>query len=1075
MATELSPIYVNEEPDDPNAVSLDTSTPQDDSVSLPIPGASQQPLPRDIATQRAAKTEQGLGKLLNKTKDDIYEQFLQGEETALRKEAATKVDFQRAAQRQQQLTDIASKQTTPVTPEQVMQVMDPFNSANKPADPATVIERAYSTDYVSSLNTAKGFMLDAGKEMPKQVQDTLDEGSELLTKNQYILHRMQDTEANLVQKQSWPGYLADQAKTMFQPYNEYNQRFEGVSALGLGSDLDVQHSNLYQMPMDQFKATFDARMTYLEAKNPSLAVAYAKSMLGQSTWDSAVNNTFTAIAIPDYLAIGKVGAKIAQKISTFNQVRRATADIVDSAGRNPNADRVTMAEGAGDINEAAVRSVARSIDDALAGKGDPIQMAKKALLSTWYEDAQKFTNNPGTYLSRELVTRIQDGFARDGEELINRIATMNRVERTPVAVTSEAVIRDYINKIKREYKGPQNTLLDVEGPIREPVSGTYWYKSKIGNYDATQFPDRETAEGFAHQLGISEPIIKGQEAGKVYIPTAAAKNIESIKQTAGGKPRFYVNNDIEVVPSSQPQPGHVPYNLATSKFETELTEESARIEQQGLGFHVEVWTPMRENDNLVRDLMIKTHSGEFIKDAISTNSASGANSIKNSLLGWVRNSDDTLSVNESAQRKAVTYTQANIHKWAQGLAKDLEDIASGRVREDPVTGEPLSALTIYPKSWFGKLSSRKVAQQFERTLDYARKAVDSEGNAGGFFKNPGELQEFYNRNFQRDPSYLDTKAYFNYVKLIEGDRVMGEVAEFRNRARIGTEQHAITVTDNQTGEKIQSRFFDGIRHPEFRGREGDNVLIMGFAKGEETLHELGTLNSKTVKDMTAKVRSGQGKFIELYDKDHQPLSDFSEVANNKIVHFVYTENSEAKPIEFNHVKRREGGHFEWDYDHYLKQADMRPQYPTGINDKRKGVKNLYVGDTTVMPIKNRKLGANVAQIWNEAHELIKQGRWDDVRPLAAKLGINYDEFKGWYHPGRDETGRVARPRLSANEPIVVVQKNKKISDMGADLHNRYLIKNRDGKYIDTFKDDTKSGAANNFKVAYNKNVTLRSI
>jgi len=60
-----------------------------------------------------------------------------------------------------------------------------------------------------------------------------------------------------------------------------------------------------------------------------------------------------------------------------------------------------------------------------------------------------------------------------------------------------------------------------------------------------------------------------------------------------------------------------------------------------------------------------------------------------------------------------------------------------------------------------------------------------------WFKGPGEMQDFYLRNFRRDPSPLEINAYFNYVKLIEGDRMLGEISEFRNRARVGAEQHRL--------------------------------------------------------------------------------------------------------------------------------------------------------------------------------------------------------------------------------------------------------------------------------------------
>jgi hypothetical protein len=1039
--------------------------PEDTAVGIPTDNRSN-PLPPAVAQERANKTQRSLGASVPKSTEELYRDFLDGKEADIRRQAVSDQNYKKALERQQQIQDLAVKQQGPLSAEQVLKIMDPFSPANKPADVDTVIEKAYADKTLSTLSTAVGYMQDnivnaAKVEIPQQVEETLLEGSELLTKNQYIRTRMQNAQTNLVGEQTNIGYALDFAKTMFQPYVEYTQRGHVPDAefsLGLGSALDAQHYALYRKPMGEFKSTFDKAMDYLEAKNPQLAVQYAQSLLSQNTFQNAVNNTFTAIQVPDYLAATKIGAAVIKKATHYNQVRKAAGDIVEAAARNPDATSATAAEGAGDIRTAVVERMATQIEQALAGNtGDPLQVARDTLLTTWREDAEKFTQNQGTFLSRELLTRIQDGFVRDGEDLINRIVTMNRVERTPVAVTSRDVINAYIDRIKADFKGPANTLADVQGPIREPISGTYWYKSKIVNYDGLQFADQATAKGFADQLGIANPVIKGIESDKIYIPQAAMKNFESV-QTVNGSTKVYVDNGIEVMASPSPQEGFVPYNTKTGKFEQALTKEQATIEQQGLGFHIEAWTPMREGDNLIRDLMIHTPSGSPIKDAISTNSASGINSIKNSLLGWVRNSDDTLSVNESAQRKAVTYTQSNIHKWAAELNKTLEDVASGRVREDPVTGEPLSRWTYLPKSFTsGKVTGRKIAQQFERTLDYARRATDpATGKDGYFFKTAGELQDHYLRNFQRDPSYLETKAYFNYTKLIEGDRMFGEIAEFRNRARLGTEQHTITLTDKKTNDKIKSKTFDGIIEKEFPGGD-DYILVTGQFKGDERLEKLGEINTKKLNEMKAAVKEGRAKVIRIYDQNHMPLSDLSEHAQGKLISYVYTRNAESKPLSFNHVERRGGGHFEWDYDNYLKQADVKTQ----------GREALYLGDITVMPIKNRKLGQNIAKLWNEAQDLIRQNKWDEVRPITAKMGINYQEFTSWYHPGRDAEGRPIPPRLNPDEPIVVVQKNKKISELGSELRDRYRILKPDGKYIETFRDTTRSGPANNFKVAYN--------
>lgn len=1049
---------IPEFPENTDAISLGIPRDENNEINLPVPGELEQPLSPEAASARAAKT--GFAKVIpQKTEKDFFQQYVEGKESMLRKEAATQADFDGVMARNQALKDLANKKQGPLSSAEVERVLDTF----RPADPRSVIERAYADKYVSSLNTARGFMRDSMLDNARLeigddgVGKPIQYASDLLAKNQYIYNRVQAAEER-VQQQSWAGWGADFGKSLFQPYPELKQRGLIGSALsnwGLGSVLDTQHSKLYDMPMDgTFQTMFDKNMEALEKDNPQLAVSWGKSMLGQAEWESRLNNVMTGMMPVDYYGIAKGGAKLVSSGIRERQVTKAAKDMVEAASKDPTFQPKTVAEGAGDLTEAAVHTV---------GGQSPLEKAETSLLSTWWSDAKKFTSNGGTYLSREATNRLND-FVDQGKSLFNKLGTMNRVERAQESIFSPEVNRVRIEQIKRDYKGPQNTLLDVEGPIREPQSGTYWYKAKIGNYDATQFPDVATAQGFAKQIGLSEPVIKGAEATKLYLPESAVKNLESIKTTEQGV-KFFIDKDIEVIPGTRPEPGMVPYNIKTGQFEKTLNAETSAVEQQGLGFHIEHWIPLRETDDLTRDTMIKTLSKTPIQDALSTNSSTGGEALKNSLVGAIRNSDDTMSVNESAQRKAATYAQANIHLWAKGLARDLEDIRNGRVRYNELTGEEIPGWKVYAKNYLGgKIKNRQMNEEFTRTLNHAREVE-------GFFENPGQLQDWYQRNFKRDPSYLETKAYFNYVKLIEGDRMMMELSEFRFRARQGAEQLKLTFRDPKTNEAIESKFFDAVPLKTFPNSTNNYILVMGKNKGDEVLHEIGAIDSKRVKAMTEKIQNGEAKAYMVYDMGHKPLDGFADVAKDKLIRFIYTDGqAESKSLDFNHVTRRGGGHFEWDYDWYLKQADVRPQYPTGLNNKISGLKNFYVGDTTVMPIKNRAMGQEVAKIFNEAHELIKAGRWDEVKPLAAKLGIKWDEFTSWYNPGRGADGSPTAPRLNPHEPIQVVARNRKISEMGSELVDRYRVPNKTDptKSTETLVDQTKSGPDNNFKVQYNQ-------
>ena len=108
--------------------------------------------------------------------------------------------------------------------------------------------------------------------------------------------------------------------------------------------------------------------------------------------------------------------------------------------------------------------------------------------------------NPGTALTRELYTRVYDSIGKDLGDLYNRISTISRVERQPLAVTSKEVIATEADSIRQNFKGPNAMLADLSGPRREEFSGTYWWKAKLVDYNGELFADEATALGRAENI-----------------------------------------------------------------------------------------------------------------------------------------------------------------------------------------------------------------------------------------------------------------------------------------------------------------------------------------------------------------------------------------------------------------------------------------------------------------------------------------------------------------------------------------------------------------------------------------------
>lgn len=487
------------------------------------------------------------------------------------------------------------------------------------------------------------------------------------------------------------------------------------------------------------------------------------------------------------------------------------------------------------------------------------------------------------------------------------------------------------------------------------------------------------------------------------------------------------------------------------------------IKQQGVGYYIELIKPLNETQPVIRDLMIKGLDEKFNKEAIS-DATSGISAWKNAFFGKYRSPEETLSKLESKQRKTAVYAESVIQELGNILGKNIEDVASGFKRFDDVTGAPIPWYLSYPRYYLSKPFNlaridvggrRQMFQEWEQTVDYARRAIDPVTKQEGyFFKSLNELEDHYLRVYQRVPSYSESLAYFAKVELDELNRVMLNRAVYRNKSRLGAESHIISYTaDGQT--KTNSPAFDGVAKKEFPGGDGNMAVFEG---GKVRVVPLGTMD--TLKDKprwVEQVGTGKLRAIELYDPEMRELRGFAGLEGQRI-QYVLSDSVESTPISFNQINRRGGGHFDYEYDHYLKQAIIRNETIGNT------IKDHYEGDTSVMALPNRIMGKDIGKHLDQVREFIKAGKLDEAREYTKKnLMMEFEGDKGvhsWFKPGRDAKGQVTEPRLNLNEPFYVVKKGGSIYGMDTSLEQRYP---------QTFQDGTRHGSlARQFQVAYTK-------
>lgn len=1039
-------------PDDQPTVSLGPET------TAPVNPSAQ------TAIDRANKAAYGVGQFVGKTVDEMFQAMSQGREEAIRQEAATSWDYQKQLKKTENLRALSQRGN--LNYDQVKSVL-----SDTPTDPSTVIEKGFSTNYVNSVDDASGNLKSgnigdsASKEIPNQVADIKAKGTELLTKYQIINSIDQDLNDTIAQ-QGWVPWLADQAKGLVQLYPEIKMRglnkdtsiFTGIT---LGQNLQAQADDLWKLPSSEFNTRLKGIVDKLKADNPTLAKQFVSYVKGKGQSDQALDDVFTALVIPDVATAGELGAALVRKAALYNKTNKAIKDMVktsaeaEAAGIPPKA---AAAEGAGDNVTAGVVRAAANADAIIKGTPDVYKTSVDVLTSNFRLDAQKLGEAPGS-LSREQLTRLQDRIIEDGDSLISIVQNVARVNRTPVPVELEKALTAYKDDLVQKFPGINNAILDTSFK-HEPISNTYHTEVHIGNLDGSLFSSPEVAKNFAELHGFENVGVREstgtvtKEPAKLIGPVKSLerkRQLEgptgSIEQTVSSIKKWTkILKDPtltkEAREEAKQQVGFfkdslIKYKKELETHESKLSVQPAVIEQNGLGYKLIVTRPYNEASDVVRNYQLGS------KEALSTVSDNSWHGIVNGFIGKLRGADDTLAINDSINRKIATYARGEFEKWAKEASKEIDVIAKKNFGSSKV--QTLDGTS--------RLSNKEIKNQFKEVIDFARTAKDGEGY---FFKTPAELESHYMTFYNRLPTFEETSAYFTVVKVTEADRVFREIMEFRNRARLGAEQHQVSFLKD--GKITKSGFFDGVQRREFPGGH-HSILVMGNKAGEEKLYTLGHIPSKTLEDLRQGTSTGKYRVIEIWDPDSHPLRSLSDIAGNERIRYVLSQNYESKPLEFNHINRRGGGHFDYAYDHYIKQARMSPLMRRASGEDRRVEKMLYTGDTTLMPIENRALGKDIVNKLNKARSLLAEGNKAEAEAFVrSNLPIEWDEFNSWFKHSRDKEGKIIPPKLDLNEPFRVVPKNKRIADMDNELVLRHG---------NMFEDATRSGSlAQQHQIAY---------
>lgn len=999
-------------PQAPEAMPVGTPPAPVAEEPLNLEDSSPQSSPETM-DNRAQKFKYGLGDLLQKTKDEIYQDLQNGNEDQLRATAASTIDVRKQQALQNLITQTTANKHGPLTPEEKQGLVDIVNNMSESTDPSTVMETAYGKQFIASLDrVAQGnpdnVYTEAQQTHPEAVAKIVNDHATLISKQQIINTKLEDVQDTL-KDQGWLGWGYDFAKFMIPGYTDYQERgnVQGVGQLTggtLGANLEEQRKALFRMSPSDMSAELDRIIASMSA-NPQLQMDFLQSMKGMSSSEDLIKSATLPLDIAGTGIGEKLGAaafKAVRGVKTLEEVKTAAEDVARAAAM-PDASKSTVEAAAGDLQESAIT---RATANATADRNNVPQATKRAieaLSSTNRADIEAVAANPGRF-GQDIVNRIEERGNMIFSNLVSTAENIQKVERLPDVLSNETAVRSIVQDMSEKYRDLKNSIVDTSPIYREPLSNTYLIDFHLGQPNGTYFTQRSVAENYIkfHKLGDAE-VVAGTDASRATRDPALDKINQQIKtaqdiidrergrlqETQTDKQRAYSQGQIEASEN---------FIVDKAADRIALQKQAASVQQQGLGFYVKVTKPIDETRPAIRDALAQTGNTKIPDSPVAT--------FLNSWIGKLRTPEDVLSSADRQNRLTATYAPSSYFKIMVDNAKEIKALQAGRFSR-----------------------GRRRWEEWQRGLENAQELPDAidKDRKGYFFQDPAEMEHYWNQWFQRLPDEQEIAAYFEFKRGMEIDRVFRNLAEHGNQQRLGVETHNIHLSD-AAGNTVKSPDFNGVIRQHVPGAS-DNITLFTNKVGEEKTVNLGKMSTAKKAALQKDIDKGLGKIVELYNPRERPLSGYSNLTDER-VRYVYVPELETRQLDWNHVPRRGGGHIQYDYDYYLKQAQIKADEISGSH--------WYEGDTTIMAVLNEGVGKEVAKHLNTIRKHLANKEEDAAKNYSnANLHVSWDKVESWFKGFKDNDGKYQPPRLSLKEDIHVVPKNKTVIQHDNGLRFKY--------------------------------------
>lgn len=387
-----------------------------------------------------------------------------------------------------------------------------------------------------------------------------------------------------------------------------------------------------------------------------------------------------------------------------------------------------------------------------------------------------------------------------------------------------------------------------------------------------------------------------------------------------------------------------------------LSPSEAKVAQQGNSYFIQVQKFIDETT-------------EGVRKANITPSNSTPVSMFNMLLNRVRTSEDLLADFQRNNRHVATHAPQVLNKF---LREQIDSTA--------------------------RSLSKRQRSEVEEILRYNRDELNPSlgpNKRGNFYTSDVDFEKSFFDKFNKNPTEAQIAHYFNYVRVSDFDYTIRNLALYRDKGRLGLEQFSFSFKDAK-GVTQNLPFFEGKELEKFPwGGQNAGILIHDSEGATRFLYKHGhdgTLD-QTARETVDKLINDRGfKVVQVFNPTERPFSsvEFSGGKISEQIHFVVTNTSERKPLAFQQLEYRPGGHVIYLDDWYVKQPQLQMGQAGRLH---------YYGDNAVMNFATQAEAIKYAERMDRARLMLKNGEPGLEDYLARNLPYSVEDFKKMFTKG----------------------------------------------------------------------------